>query len=238
MLILAINTATPSVSAALWQDGRLLSEETGHFGRPHAETLLPLVVELLHGQNLGIPDIGAFACAIGPGSYTGIRIGVSTVMGMAYAAGKPAYGISTLEALAWPYMAVTGHFLCPVLDARGGRVYSSAWRDGECVIPEANREAADLLDQLQKIAAAAQQSSNEKILLIGDSDPVLAAARNAGVPAEPAAAPVSCREPRAACIAEIAGIRIAAGLPGPAQELAPRYLSLSQAERLHGCRYE
>ena len=167
MLILAVNTATPSISAALWQDRRLLAEMTLQASQPHAVTLLPVIQDLLERTSHPATAIDAYACAVGPGSYTGIRIGVSAVKAMAYATGKPAVGISTLQALAWPYAGSGEIIACPVLDARNSRIYAAAWQGGRCLIPEANWLAGDFLDQLRQIPAVAGQPDFSNILLVG-----------------------------------------------------------------------
>jgi tRNA threonylcarbamoyladenosine biosynthesis protein TsaB len=225
MLILGISTATASLSAALWRDGQLLSEMTVLFGRPHAETLLPLVEDLLRDQGVPVSAIDVYACAAGPGSYTGIRIGISVIKGMAYAAGKPAVGISTLRALAWPYASDPGLITCPVLDARNQRIYAAAWRGVECLVPEKNWAASDFLAQVGQIPPEYADFLPNRVLFIGD------------FPAGPASinrAPAACSMPRASYIAELAEQKILAGFSAAAQDLTPSYLSLSQAERLLG----
>lgn len=245
MLILAVNTATPALGTALWQNGRLLAEATLAAGQPHAATLLPAVERLLAQAGLGVRSIDGYACAVGPGSYTGIRIGVSVVKVMAYASGKPVAGVSTLQAMAWPWINCARLLACPLLDARGGRVYADAWLNGQQVIAEASWPIGDFL--LQVAAQVAGKAGPTGILLIqSPSGGTLAAADMAPEVQDAVAAarcarpelaalqiaPAAFSQPSAAAIAEIAEIRFAAGLGCSAANLAPVYLSPSQAMRL------
>jgi tRNA threonylcarbamoyladenosine biosynthesis protein TsaB len=248
MLILAVNTATPALSAALWQDGRLLAEETLAGGQPHATTLLPAVEQLLAQTGLSVTAIEAMACAVGPGSYTGIRIGVSALKAMAYAGGKPMVGVSTLQALAWPWSGCAGLLVCPLIDARGGRAYAAAWFAGQPVIAEANWPIADFLERVAETAGTVHPAG---ILLVespsGGTRAAATLAPEFQASVETARrdhpelaglqiAPVACAQPRAAIIAEIAERQLAAGLCETAASLAPVYLSPSQAMRLAGTR--
>jgi len=129
--ILAIDTSTKSGSIALSEDDKVLGETSLNINITHSETLLFSLQHLLGQCSISMDDIDLFALTIGPGSFTGVRIGVSTVKGFALATGKPVTGISTLEAMAWnfPYSSVP---VVPFLDARRGEVYSAsfAWDKG------------------------------------------------------------------------------------------------------------
>ena len=117
MKILALDSTAKVASVALCEDGQLLGEYTINNGNTHSETLLPMVESLLKIFELSIYDIDAFAVAAGPGSFTGVRIGVATVKGLAFGTDKPCFGISTLEALAKNPSARSG-LICPVMNAR------------------------------------------------------------------------------------------------------------------------
>ena len=101
MRILAIDVSALAASAALTQDGKLLGEFFLNVGLTHSVTLLPMAEALLKNTGLTMADVDLFAVSHGPGSFTGVRIGVSTVKGLAWAAEKPCVGVSTLEAMAW-----------------------------------------------------------------------------------------------------------------------------------------
>ncbi|MDO4270509.1 MAG: tRNA (adenosine(37)-N6)-threonylcarbamoyltransferase complex dimerization subunit type 1 TsaB [Eubacteriales bacterium] len=124
MKILAFESSAVSASVTLTEDERLIAQSFQNCGLTHSRTLLPMAESLL--ANCGVPlgDIDVLAVAHGPGSFTGVRIGVATVKGLALGAGKPCVGVSTLEAMAWGARALGGG-LCCVMDARAGQVYNA-----------------------------------------------------------------------------------------------------------------
>jgi len=235
VLILASDTSGPSVSVALWTDGRLLGAMTQNVGLTHSVTYLPLIENLLQHCSRRIADVDLFAVTVGPGSFTGIRIGISAVKAMAYAAKKPAIGVSTLAALAWPYRSCPDLLVCPMLDARNGRVFAGAWQEGDCVLAEENQLLIDFLAHAAAMAdpAAASPDSDAKrsIMLLGCAvpDPVWQSLP-AGLIFR--MAPVSSWLPQAAAVAEIADLAAAQGVPMDPQNLQANYLSASAAERL------
>lgn len=125
MLILAVDTTTPAGSVALLENRRLLGEINTAAGLSHSENLLPSVEFLLHRFKLEARDINGWAVAVGPGSFTGIRVGLSTVKSLACASDKPIAPVSALEALAWKIRTSGGRLLCPVMDAKKGEVYAA-----------------------------------------------------------------------------------------------------------------
>ncbi len=153
MITLAIDTATKTAGVALLGDERILAEYFFDLPVNHSETVLPAVQRGLELAGMGIADVGLIALTVGPGSFTGLRIGASTVKGLALATGTPAVGVSTLEALA--YNAVGFHgVICPLLDARKGEVYAGLYRaDGEgfpeAVMEERVATPAEILPHVQ-----------------------------------------------------------------------------------------
>ncbi|HEX2695618.1 MAG TPA: tRNA (adenosine(37)-N6)-threonylcarbamoyltransferase complex dimerization subunit type 1 TsaB [Acidobacteriota bacterium] len=129
MLILAVDTTTSSGSVALLEDRRLVGEIAGESGATHSARLLGAVDRLLRSESLAIADIGAFAVAAGPGSFTGIRIGLSTVKALAFASGKPVVPVSSLRALALKLALAGAPLVCPVLDAKKGEVYAALFEN-------------------------------------------------------------------------------------------------------------
>ena len=121
MLILAFESSARPASVALLRDGQLLSQYSQCSQLTHSRTLLPMAEDMLKNAELTLDDVDLFAVAHGPGSFTGIRIGVSTVKGLAWASDKPCVGVSTLEAMAWHGLAAGG-LICPVMDARRSQV--------------------------------------------------------------------------------------------------------------------
>lgn len=125
MLILAVDTTTPYGSVALLEDSTLLAEMNCVASLTHSERLMPAVDTILGQQGFSIRDMGAFAVAVGPGSFTGIRIGLSTIKSFALATGNPIVSVSTLEALALKLKVPQNRLLCPLLDARKGEIYAA-----------------------------------------------------------------------------------------------------------------
>ena len=221
MLILAFESSAKAASVALCRDGRLLAQSTQISGLTHSRTLLPMAEDLLKNTELTIRDVDLFAVAHGPGSFTGIRIGVSTVKGLSWAAQKPCVGISTLEAMAWHGLAA-GAYVCPVMDARRSQAYSALFdiRDGRPVRLSEDRPLAleELAEQLKALPSPA--------LLVGDGAALAAAYFSQQA--------VPCRvAPDNLLWQDAWGVAMAAmeKTPGSADELLPVYLRLSQAER-------
>lgn len=125
MLVLALDTTTPSGSVALLQEGKLIGEVCGESPQSHSGKLLGMVELLLRQHGLEVGRIDGFAVAAGPGSFTGIRIGLSTVKSLAFASGKPVAPVSTLTALAWKLKEPDGRLIIPMLDAKKGEVYAA-----------------------------------------------------------------------------------------------------------------
>lgn len=141
MLILAIDTSSTSGSIALVSDKGLVAEWTVGDVGTHADWLLKNIFDLLKSVKRAITEVDLFAVSIGPGSFTGLRIGVTTIKGLAWAQGKKVIGVSTLKALAMNFR-YSSMAVCPILDARKGEVYSALFRFTEGRLEEAVKEQA------------------------------------------------------------------------------------------------
>ena len=221
MLILAFESSARPASVALLRDGSLLSQYSQCSALTHSRTLLPMAEDMLKNAELTIGDVDLFAVAHGPGSFTGVRIGVSTVKGLAWAANKPCVGVSTLEAMAWHGLAAGG-VVCPVMDARRGQVYNALFeiRNGKPVRLCGDRPIAleELAPQLRELESPA--------FLVGDGAAITAKyLETVGIPFR--MAPENLRWQSAWGVAMAASERE----PGTADSLLPVYLRLSQAER-------
>ncbi len=131
MKILAIDTSSPIASVAITDDKKLIGEYSLDHGKTHSQMLIHMIDELLKKHTLTLDDIDLFAISVGPGSFTGLRIGVTTVKTMAYALDKHVVGVVTLDAIAYP--AEKGESLiCPMIDAKNNQVYTSLykWKNG------------------------------------------------------------------------------------------------------------
>ena len=127
MKLLAIDTATDSCSVAIIEDDTLRSELTAMPGQTHSKHLMPFIASVLDAAALKLTALDGFAVSLGPGSFTGVRIGISTVKGLAFSLGKPVVGISSLAALAWQCNESSG-LICPMIDARKKQVYCGRYR--------------------------------------------------------------------------------------------------------------
>lgn len=133
MFILALDSTAVSASVALCDGERLLAEYTIENGNTHSENLLPMVEELLNKFKLTPKDVDLFACTAGPGSFTGVRIGVATIKGLAFQTNKPCIGVSTLASLARNLVGFgtdleEGVIVSPVMNARRAQVYNALFR--------------------------------------------------------------------------------------------------------------
>ena len=221
MLILAFESTAKAASCALLRDGKLVSQYSQCSGLTHSRTLLPMGEDMLKNAELKLQDVDLIAVAHGPGSFTGVRIGVSMVKGLAWAADKPCVGVSTLEAMAWHGLA-TGGMICPVMDARRSQVYNALFRivDGKPLRLSEDRPIA--LEEL----AEELRAYNESVFLVGDGAELsFRALTERSVPC--VLAPENLRMQSAWGVAMAAMDK----KPGTADELLPVYLRLSQAER-------
>ena len=144
MLILAADTSGSACSVCLFENGRVLAESFLSLGLTHSQTFMPMVHELMARSGRSYPELDAFACTVGPGSFTGIRIGVSAVKAMAAVAEKPAVPVSSLRALAFPFLAEPKTLVVPMTDARNRRVFSTAYYEGQEIMPEEARDIGEL----------------------------------------------------------------------------------------------
>ncbi|NIM91996.1 MAG: tRNA (adenosine(37)-N6)-threonylcarbamoyltransferase complex dimerization subunit type 1 TsaB [Candidatus Aminicenantes bacterium] len=162
MIILAVDTTTLAGSVALLDKTKLLSEVNIDTASTYSERLLPSIDFLLQRNKLNIKEIDAFAVAAGPGSFTGIRIGLSTIKSFAYASGKSVAPVSTLEALAFKLHHSPGRLLCPALDAKKGQIFAGLFESGKPGLKEIIAQGAYTPDQF-----FAQLPSHRLISFIG-----------------------------------------------------------------------
>ena len=224
MLILALESSAKAASAAVARDGTLLDLEFQNSGLTHSRTLLPMAEEALRQSGLTLRDIDAVAVARGPGSFTGIRIGVSAAKGLCWGADKPAIGVSTLEAMAWNALdcASPESLICCAMDARRNQIYNALFRIENGAPQRLTPDRAIGLDALAQELGAEEKS----IFLLGDGGELCY--NFLSEKALPVSlAPEQHRLQNAWGVCRAARSRPAAS----AAELLPVYLRLSQAER-------
>ena len=134
MIILAIDTSSIYASCAVMRDGEVLCEKVSLSGLVHSKSVMPLVEDCLKSISIDISEVDVFACVAGPGSFTGVRIGVCAIKGLAQALNKPCAEINTLDCL--QLNAPYAEYVCPIMDARRGQVYSGVYKNGTLIRPQ------------------------------------------------------------------------------------------------------
>lgn len=225
MLILAFETSAKAAGVALHDGEKLLAESYQNTGLTHSQTLMVMAEDALKQCGLRPQDVTAVAVAAGPGSFTGVRIGVAAAKGFAWGARIPCYGVSTLEAMA-KNLGIYDGVICAVMDARRNQVYNGLFRVEKGVYtpicPDRAIALADLEKELQQIT--------DPIYLVGDGSNLTYNTLSATIPNLILPAEHRLHQ-RAAGVALAALEKINAGEGGNAAALEPNYLRLSQAER-------
>ena len=225
MLLLAFETSAKAASVALFDDGKLLGESYQNTGLTHSQTLMVMAEDLLSQCGHTPQEVETVAVAEGPGSFTGVRIGVAAAKGFAWGSHIPCYGVSTLEAMALGLGAYQG-YICPVMDARRSQVYNALFYVNQGALSRVTEDRAialaDLKTELQSLA--------EPIFLVGDGS-ILGHTTLSGEVANLVLPPEHKMHQRAVGVGLAALRKITAGESGDAGALTPNYLRLSQAER-------
>ncbi len=223
--LLAIDTSTLTASAAVLDDDRVVVENQAATTQ-HSEALLPLIDEVLRAAGLTPAQLDLLACGAGPGSFTGLRIGLATAKGLCFALGKPLLAVSSLAALALEAEALApGGLVLSLMDARRGEVYAGLFRlrgddAPEPLIEEAVFTPAAIVQLVRERAAGAP------VALVGDGVPV-APEIFAGIGSVPAGASAT---PHGAAVGRIARARFKAGAGDELGTATPAYIRLAEAE--------
>ena len=225
MLILAFETSAKAASVALTDGRRLLAESYQNTGLTHSQTLLPMAQDLLKSCGFTPEQVEAVAVAAGPGSFTGIRIGVAAAKGLAWGGEKPCYGVSTLEAMALQLGTWDG-LVVPVMDARRSQVYTATFQVQAGKLTRMCEDRAISLDDLGEEL----KNAEKPIFLVGDGS-ILCYNTLKDKVSNLVLPPEHRMHQRATGVALAAAAMIEAGLPGDGAQLNPNYLRLSQAER-------
>lgn len=225
MLILAFETSAKAVGVALYDGERLLGESYQNTGLTHSQTLMSMAQDLLKNCAKTPGDVTALAVAAGPGSFTGVRIGVAAAKGFGWGAELPVYGVSTLEAMARGLGAYDG-YVCACMDARRSQVYNAVFRVEGGKPERVCEDRAIALEELEKEL----RTLDGQIFLVGDGSALCYRTLSERVPN--LVLPQEHRmHQRAAGVALAALEAIKKGESGNGAELIPNYLRLSQAER-------
>ena len=225
MLILAFETSAKAASVALMENGKLLGESYQNTGLTHSQTLMVMAEDLLKQCGKTVADVTAVAVAEGPGSFTGVRIGVAAAKGFAWGGAIPCFGESTLEAMA-ESLGVYQGYVCACMDARRSQVYNALFYVNKGVV---ERRSEDRAISLADLGAELAQLDGP-IFLVGDGAALTYNTLKDAVPSL-ILPPEHRMHQRASGVAIVAAKEIAAGASGDANALTPNYLRLSQAER-------
>ena len=225
MKILALETSAKSVSAAVVENGAVLCSAYQNTGLTHSRTLMPLVDGMLRAADLTCADMGLIAVSHGPGSFTGLRIGVSAAKGLAWTLELPCCGVSTLLAMAQNLRHMDATVIC-AMDARRNQVYNAVFRAEKGQLRRLCEDRAIGLDQL---AEELQNDSSHKIVVGDGAQLCCTYLQQQGI--ECLMAPAALVMQNAVGVALAAEELAAQGQTVSAHELVPVYLRLSQAER-------
>ena len=225
MKILALESSATACSVALCEDEKLIAQTFQNSGLTHSRTLMPMAESLLAQCGQSLADVDVIAVAAGPGSFTGLRIGVSTAKGLAWAEDKPCAPCSTLESMAWQLAHMDG-IIIAAMDARRSQVYNAVFRARDGVLERLSPDRAIGLEELEKEI----KNHEERKILVGDGAQLCYNEWQERVK-DLHLAPVHLRWQTAWGVARAAVELARADKLVPGEQLAPVYHRLSQAER-------
>jgi tRNA threonylcarbamoyladenosine biosynthesis protein TsaB len=226
MKILAFDTSTVVAAVAVSEDTKLLGEYILNHERKHSEKIMPMADYLLKDLGLKHSEMDLYAASTGPGSFTGLRIGVSTVKAMAYAAKKPAAGIPTLDVLAFNAISFD-ELICPMIDARNGQVYTALYKKEKGTVINITEYMGVSIDTiLDKV-----EETGKRTVFIGEGavlhkELILSRLGNSAE-----LMPGNLGIPRASSVAHLAYLKAQTGQLRDPFDMVPFYLRKSQAER-------
>ncbi|MGE5576239.1 MAG: tRNA (adenosine(37)-N6)-threonylcarbamoyltransferase complex dimerization subunit type 1 TsaB [Syntrophothermus sp.] len=230
MRVLGIDTSTMVGSVALVNDGRLEGEYTLNVRRTHSERLMPALARVMEDAGVDASQIDGVAVAIGPGSFTGIRIGVAGAKGLAYALDKPVTGISTLDAMAFG-IGLAATLICPLLDAKRGQVYTAIYQGLGRPDAPPRRLTEYLASDIKEILGRLSALGGEVVFSGDGVEPNLQAiedhlGKRAGI------APHTIGTMRAGWVAQLGMLRLVEGSRDDAFSLLPLYVRPPEVDRL------
>jgi len=235
MRILALDTATSACTVAVVDADRVLAELTLEVPRAHSTRLMPLIAQAVGESGLAKTDLDALAVGIGPGSFTGLRIGLSTVKGLALALGKPCIGVGTLAAMAYGTGAQIG-LVVPMLDAKRSEIFAGVYAAGDRdpstwaeLVPPGHFALGALAERIRELRTGLRHSW-QFVTLCGDVAAQYGAALELGDALR--LAPIGAMLPRGWAVASLGRSLLSQGLGGDPDLLVPVYLRKSEAETL------
>lgn len=224
MKVLAIDTSSNVASVALMDEQKLICEYTINHKKTHSQKLMPIIKELVESCEIDVSDIDLFGVSVGPGSFTGLRIGTATAKALAHSWNKPIIGINTLYALAYGAPYFDG-IICPIIDAKNNQVYTGkfCWKN-------------NLLEQIGEYCAVninklIEEFEDTKVLFLGDGVLVHKEYISGILGSSAFFAPTFCNMQRASTCAELTMLKYKQGSIDDYMTISPFYLKKSEAER-------
>lgn len=228
MKVLAIDTSTMVAAVAVKENNMLIGEYILNSGRTHSEKLMPIIMELMSGIGLTPHDIDLFAVSLGPGSFTGLRIGIVTIKALAYAMKKPVVGIPTLDALAYN-IPESDKLICPMIDARNMQVYTAVYSWDQGLFSKISDYMAVPINELiEKLIEMGRQCIFVGDAVLKHKDLLMTELKDKAF-----FAPDNLLLQRASSVAELGLLRYLDGQYDDPFKLVPFYLRKSQAERFY-----
>lgn len=230
MIILSVDSSSSTATCALVKEDKILGEINLNDKKEHSVILMDLIDSLLTRCNLILDDVDGFAISEGPGSFTGLRIGMATIKGLAFGSNKPCLAISTLDTLAYNVINFNG-IICPIMDALRGNVYTNLYKNNNGKL-EAISEANCL--SIEELVSVLKEK-NEPVIFLGDGvvkhkDYLLENLNNLSF------APLNSNYPKASSLGELALQLFNSNVTQDLNKIAPVYLRKSQAEREYEAR--
>lgn len=222
MTVLGVESSATAASAAIIKDGKLVSEVFSDTGLTHSQTLLPMIESCMKNANVTSDDIDSIAVANGPGSFTGVRIGIATVKGVAFTNNIPCVEVSTLESMAYNIPAFDG-IICSAMDARCNQVYTAFFENFDgCKVKRLSEDVAISIDELgEKI-----KNIGKSVILVGDGAEICYNKLKDDINFL-YLSPVNLRKQRASSVAVCSMIYSGKN----AEEISVNYIRLPQAQR-------
>lgn len=225
MKILSLDSSTESATCAILDDERLLGEITFNYKKQHSVILMSMIDSLLTSLSLNINDLDGFVVSKGPGSFTGLRIGISTIKGLSQGTKKPFIGVSSLDALAFN-MAYTSGIICPILDALRNNVYTALYKFTDGNLEIISDYMVISIDELIKLL----NSKNMPVCFIGDAVPKFKEKLSTSI-ASSSYAPVHLNLVKASSLGELGLTLLKENKQDDLYSFSPVYIRKSQAER-------
>lgn len=226
MKILAVDTSCAVATVAVMENEKLLGEYILNHKKTHSQKIVPMIKEMMDSLELTSADIDIFAASSGPGSFTGLRIGITTVKAMAYAVNKPLISVPTLDALAYN-IPISESLICPIMDARNDQVYTAVYKSENGVQIKTTEYMGIPVKELIQLV----RGKNQKVIFVGDAVKMYRALLTEELGDKVEFAPGNLLLQRASSVAQIALIKAALGEMENCFDMVPFYLRKSQAER-------